>query len=511
MLATCVPTVTISPWRTTIRPSWRAFVLVVFISTCGRAHAGQGSLPSATLKAVKKSTAYLRVTVGNDELLQGSGFFASEPRILITNAHVVGMLKDPTQYPQRIDVVLNSGETDERTCLAEVIGVDIHADLAVLRVEGEDLPPPLKLVAVSGLEETQEVYVLGFPFGKELGKQITVSKSSISSLRKDESGTVERIQVNGGMHPGNSGGPVVDGKRQVVGVAVSGLRNTQIHFAVSADRVQSLLRGRVASIHLGRPRPNGDKFVVPVSIHLNDPLGRIQKVSLESWVGAKGKPRPSSSTPPTAAKGDASRQSLPLSLKDGVASGKWTLPAPTDTQVIWFQPHYVGKSNENYWAEATIFRPLPPEEDEKADTADSGAKPVDEEKRQAAAEAELKRLEGTWKLVRRETRGDLEPDIDKLKLRLLIEDGKFTWTKDEKDTGLRADVELDPTTSTRRIDIEFNAGALLGQKRLGIYELKGDKLVICWNKADLKRPKKFTTKLAIGSGTVHETYQRIED
>jgi uncharacterized protein (TIGR03067 family) len=367
------------------------------------------------------------------------------------------------------------------------------------------------VIRADDLEETQEIFVFGFPFGKKLGKQITVSKSSVSSLRKSESGVVERIQVNGGMHPGNSGGPVVDAKGQVVGVAVSGLRNTQIQFAVAGNRVQELLAGRIASLHMGRPRQKGEQFVVTVSLEILDPLKRIESVSLDYWLGAKGKPRPPSSTLPKAAKGDTPRQSPPLSLVDGVARGKWTLPKLTDGQVIWVQPRYAGKRTETHWADATIFRPSPPEEEETADAPASGRPPVDEEKIQAAAEEELKRLEGTWKLVRRETKGDLEPDVDKLKLRVLIEDGKFTWTKDEKDTGLRALVELNPIASTKTMDVEFTSGALLGEKRLGIYDLKGDKLVICWNKAELKRPKKFTTKLSLGCGTVHETYQRISD
>lgn len=60
------------------------------------------------------------------------------------------------------------------------------------------------------LTEVQRVYIFGFPKGSALGKEITVSESSVSSLRKDSEGSLSQIQVNGGMQPGNSGGPVVD-------------------------------------------------------------------------------------------------------------------------------------------------------------------------------------------------------------------------------------------------------------------------------------------------------------
>jgi S1-C subfamily serine protease len=207
---------------------------VFFLSTWARADDQQ--LASATLKAVKQSTVYLRVTFGDKNKAEGSGFFAGGPNMVVTNAHVVGMLKDDTNFPERIDVVVNSGEKDERSYLGQVVGVDPELDLAVLRVEGNDLPPALKVVSGRHLEETQAVFIFGFPLGRDLGKHITVSKSSISSLRKSEAGVLERLQVNGGMHPGNSGGPVVDARGQVVGVAVSGVRNTQIHLAISGDR-----------------------------------------------------------------------------------------------------------------------------------------------------------------------------------------------------------------------------------------------------------------------------------
>lgn len=87
----------------------------------------------------------------------------------------------------------------------------MNTDLAVLRVEGADLPPPLEVVPADDLLETQAAYVFGFPFGSSLGRAITLNTSSVSSLRRNNAGVLQRVQVNGGMNPGNSGGPVVDG------------------------------------------------------------------------------------------------------------------------------------------------------------------------------------------------------------------------------------------------------------------------------------------------------------
>jgi len=176
---------------------------------------------------------------------QGSGFFAVEKGIVLTNAHVLGMLKPDARLPQRVQVVCDSGEPSERTFAAEVLGVDRSSDLAVLRVPGDDLPDPLEVKSARNLAELQKVFVFGFPFGEQLGKNITISESSVSSLRK-EPGTdiIQKVQVNGGMQPGNSGGPVVDTRGHVVGVAVSIIQGTQINFAIPGEDVHGFLRDR---------------------------------------------------------------------------------------------------------------------------------------------------------------------------------------------------------------------------------------------------------------------------
>jgi predicted Zn finger-like uncharacterized protein len=209
-------------------------------------------LPPDLVQGVKKATVYVRATLADGNIAQGSGFFGVEPAIVLTNAHVVGMLRPESRPPQKVEVVLNSGTGDERSLAANVLGVDRNADLAVLRVEGRELPPPLPVRSARNLQFTQQVYVFGFPFGADLGKEITVSQSSVSSLRW-ENGVLAKVQVNGGMHPGNSGGPVVDAYGNVIGVAVSVLRFTQINFAAPGDQVYAVLYGRIARLSLGQP------------------------------------------------------------------------------------------------------------------------------------------------------------------------------------------------------------------------------------------------------------------
>src|SRR5262249_34452518 len=147
--------------------------------------AADGSLLPEVLERVKKATVYLRVTIDGNNVTRGSGCFAVEPGVVLTNAHVLGMLVGRTRRPQKVEVVLNSGQGDERTLSAQILEVDRSSDLAVLRVSGSNLPEPLAVLEAKNLQETQQVYVCGFPLGVTLGKEISVRKSAVASLRKE--------------------------------------------------------------------------------------------------------------------------------------------------------------------------------------------------------------------------------------------------------------------------------------------------------------------------------------
>ena len=134
---------------------------------------------------VKQSTVYLRVTMPSGQVAEGSGFFAVEPRIVVTNAHVLGMLQASSKPPRQVEVTLHSGEPNQLKLTGEVLGVDRASDLAIVRVPpNAGLPSPLQLENERKLIETQPVYIFGFPLGAQLGANITVSASTVSSLRK---------------------------------------------------------------------------------------------------------------------------------------------------------------------------------------------------------------------------------------------------------------------------------------------------------------------------------------
>ncbi|MBI1830650.1 MAG: trypsin-like peptidase domain-containing protein, partial [Planctomycetes bacterium] len=318
-------------------------------------------LPPDLVPKIKQATVYLRVTMPTGQVAEGSGFFALERGIVITNAHVLGMLGAKSQPPNNVQVVLNSGEVNERQMVGNVLGVDRTCDLAVVRVNEGNLPTPLQVDAREPIE-TQKVYIFGFPFGAELGKNITVSSSTVSSLRRDQATReLDQIQVNGGMHPGNSGGPVVNAAGKLIGVSVAGIRGTQINFAVPADKVRLIMEGRLADTKQGEAYMQGAQTLLPVQFTCLDPLNRVQKMHVEVWAGTPGQPRPYSRQKPPAAAGDGPRQSHAVSYRNFTGSADVPLPAVGVGQVHWVQPVITTSSGATHWGPATptsLFIPL---------------------------------------------------------------------------------------------------------------------------------------------------------
>lgn len=168
----------------------------------------------------------------------GSGLIISPNGYILTNNHVIAAA-------DRVAVLLEDG----RELDAEVVGTDPQTDVAVLRVEADDLP-----TAVLGDSDQVEVGDLVFALGNALGIGPSVTTGIISARgRSDigilgEEGFEDFIQTDAAMNIGNSGGPLVDARGRVIGVntaiASPGGGNIGIGFAVPIN----LARGVVESL-----------------------------------------------------------------------------------------------------------------------------------------------------------------------------------------------------------------------------------------------------------------------
>lgn len=177
----------------------------------------------------------------------GSGFFITPDGYLLTNRHVVRPIRNP-------EVTLIDG----RTFPARLIGEDPYTDLAVLRVEREGPFPAARLGDSSRLRLGQLVVAIGNP----LGFHFTVSAGIISGLGRilqgPEGQIIEDIiQTDAALNPGNSGGPLVDSRGEVIGVCVAMIWGAEnIAFAIpshTAEWVAALLikEGRIRRAYLG--------------------------------------------------------------------------------------------------------------------------------------------------------------------------------------------------------------------------------------------------------------------
>lgn len=217
--------------RTTIRwigPLWVA-ALVLFGTSAAQAQSAQ-----EIAKRSFGSTVLLVMEDANGQPLSlGSGFFVREGEIA-SNLHVVeGAARGYAK------IVGQKAKYD----IEGITAVDPERDLVVLKISGARAPT-LVLGSSDAVQIGETVYAVGNPQGLEG----TFSGGIVSSIR--EVGADRLLQITAPISPGSSGGPVLNGKGDVIGVSVATFRGGQnLNFAIPSSYLKTLL-GKA-----GTPRP----------------------------------------------------------------------------------------------------------------------------------------------------------------------------------------------------------------------------------------------------------------
>ncbi len=137
----------------------------------------------------------------------GSGFIISGDGFILTNAHVI-------EGADEVYVRL----TDKREFKAKIIGADRRTDVALVKIEGTNLPK-LTIGDSSKIRVGEWVIAIGSPFGLEN----TVTAGIVSANARDTGDYLPLIQTDVAVNPGNSGGPLINMRGEVIGI------NSQIY------------------------------------------------------------------------------------------------------------------------------------------------------------------------------------------------------------------------------------------------------------------------------------------
>jgi S1-C subfamily serine protease len=237
--------------------------------------------------------------VSHDVGGSGSGFVFTPDGLIATNSHVVSGAVE-------IGATFNDGQALQAT----LIGDDPDTDLAVIRVDGHKLPSvPL------GESRKLRVGQLAIAIGNPYGFQSTVTAGVVSALGRSlrsQNGRLmdDVIQTDAALNPGNSGGPLVNSRGEVVGVNTAMILPAQgICFATAIDTAkvtiaQLLKHGRVRRARLGIAGQNlvlprrmvrhydlqGDGAVQAASVERGGPASRAGLEQGDIIVGFAGQP-----------------------------------------------------------------------------------------------------------------------------------------------------------------------------------------------------------------------------
>ena len=178
----------------------------------------------------------------------GTGFIVRSDGVIVTNCHVV-------EGGSRITV--STSEAEPERYQARVIGGDCLHDLAVLKVQADDLPT-VALGASGDLRLGQRVVALGYALALEGGPSVTtgIVSSLDRTIRVQDPGCeacpdgvrtyTDAIQTDAAINHGNSGGPLVDMEGRVIGINSAGSDAAEnIGFAIAIDSVEASILGAI--------------------------------------------------------------------------------------------------------------------------------------------------------------------------------------------------------------------------------------------------------------------------
>jgi len=175
----------------------------------------------------------------------GSGVIISQNGYIVTNHHVLSGADE-------ITITINNSKKEY---IAKVIGTDKGSDLAVIKIDAQNLTP-IQLSRAKDIQLGDVVFAIGNPFG--VGQ--TVTQGIISALNKNHVGINQYenfIQTDASINPGNSGGALIDSRGALIGINSAILSesggNNGIGFTIPVDMMRNITKKLIqdGKVHRG--------------------------------------------------------------------------------------------------------------------------------------------------------------------------------------------------------------------------------------------------------------------
>lgn len=210
----------------------RLFMLSICLAVATTIPAHSQSLPDLVERS-RPSIAFI-LSRRAQGIASGTGFVVHPDGFILTAHHVVDSAREiivvlPGRQPSRGNIVASNAKLD----------------IALLRIPVSGLSP-LRLGNSLTARVGEDVFAIGYPLADILGNyEVTVTRGIISAIRSQEG----LLQVDAAINPGVSGGPISNGRGEVIGVAVLVLRGAQsVSFAVPINLVRPLLTSRITTV-----------------------------------------------------------------------------------------------------------------------------------------------------------------------------------------------------------------------------------------------------------------------